>query len=843
MAAPANRIVIGLDYGTTYTGKFVKAHDELELNIHQESLSWPNGDQEKVPSAISYEAGADGERQWGFAIRESSLKWQWTKLKLDEQTIPEELRLMLSAIQAYCRSSEEIVADYLQHIQEYLKAELNEYFGREVVNIIPIDLVVTVPAVWSDKAKNRTCHTLKDAGFDKRNFPGLREITLMSEPEAAALHTARWMLDREDDDALVIGDCFVICDAGGGTVDCISYRVKQVDPYLQLEEIAVGTGAECGATFIDGRFSKWVEERVGPQNFQMINPEIGGDIGSQNTLQPAMGVLMVNFETVKRAFDGSEMTTFVPLPRIIEDIPDDPVKGIQDGELRMTKPSLDQAVQLVKGQVAQVQFKRLKPRYIFLAGGFGESPLLRKELHHYARQQRINLKTVDRPWLAVVLGAVQKGCEVQHQNTVYLRKCRKHYGISSSQPFSAYEHLEDNAYDDPFDGEKKAREQMTWLVQKGDALLSDTPKFASVEVIRRFGLRDSRKFKTRVVISDDDDVAHKSYTDIPSNKRESFFLIYDLSEVEDSYFQRSRAGRNGQPYFTAAMEIGIMITENDIRFSQHLEFNRMSFSSSSSHSTSVSPSATATATSTAFANSNATNSNNDTLLAVTLVNSTTEEWGLDPLPAANITFINGTLTNGTLINGKVFNGTIINGTTIVERTQPTTIGTVPLVSFIYMIMSILIIIFMTPKSIQWAKAAAGEPHRYAPDLRPGFLSHQEFVKRLHDRYPGEPATPPLPSYAETVLRDKSKPIGSEELRECRDLIRAKFALDVEAYNLRDVPASAQYIVAEKRARSRGALEDIRKRVVGWKAARSQWSDDEWHYIEAIDRGLGEMWAR
>lgn len=38
------------------------------------------------------------------------------------------------------------------------------------------------------------------------------------------------------------GDAFVVCDAGGGTVDLISYAVEQVVPNLKVKELVPGTG-------------------------------------------------------------------------------------------------------------------------------------------------------------------------------------------------------------------------------------------------------------------------------------------------------------------------------------------------------------------------------------------------------------------------------------------------------------------------------------------------------------------------------------------------------------------------------------------------------------------------
>lgn len=38
------------------------------------------------------------------------------------------------------------------------------------------------------------------------------------------------------------GDTFVLCDCGGGTVDLITYEVKETEPYLKLGEAVEGSG-------------------------------------------------------------------------------------------------------------------------------------------------------------------------------------------------------------------------------------------------------------------------------------------------------------------------------------------------------------------------------------------------------------------------------------------------------------------------------------------------------------------------------------------------------------------------------------------------------------------------
>ena len=43
-----------------------------------------------------------------------------------------------------------------------------------------------------------------------------------------------------------VGDAFVLCDAGGGTVDLISYEITKLEPRLELKELVTGKGkSQC----------------------------------------------------------------------------------------------------------------------------------------------------------------------------------------------------------------------------------------------------------------------------------------------------------------------------------------------------------------------------------------------------------------------------------------------------------------------------------------------------------------------------------------------------------------------------------------------------------------------
>jgi hypothetical protein len=54
-------------------------------------------------------------------------------------------------------------------------------------------------------AKNSTYRAVTRAGFNRKYFPALKEVMMISEPEAAAVYTARYMREMKQEDFLEVG--------------------------------------------------------------------------------------------------------------------------------------------------------------------------------------------------------------------------------------------------------------------------------------------------------------------------------------------------------------------------------------------------------------------------------------------------------------------------------------------------------------------------------------------------------------------------------------------------------------------------------------------------------------
>lgn len=156
-------MTIGIAYGVVTT---TDGREDLEQFPYSE---WRRGGgAEKVPSEISYSATPNNEAQWGYDIAPRSVKFAWTKLELDQQERPDELELILKALEGmqyldpnhdqeanrflsyFSKDQVDIVAEYLTRVREYVRDHPPHGFHQAFLSVTPVDLVVTVPAVGDD---------------------------------------------------------------------------------------------------------------------------------------------------------------------------------------------------------------------------------------------------------------------------------------------------------------------------------------------------------------------------------------------------------------------------------------------------------------------------------------------------------------------------------------------------------------------------------------------------------------------------------------------------------------------------------------------------------------------
>ncbi|KAF3035359.1 hypothetical protein E8E11_002700 [Didymella keratinophila] len=567
------RLIIGLDYGTTYTGmSFCEASidGDNKENAIQIVHDWPSehtkiGTKEKVPSEVTYQKEG---LLWGSKIPPNVQRHMWTKLELEDKPVGEAARVQKetsSTALGLHKKPVDIIADYLGQVKAHVMQVFDQKYDKELWRTLPITLVATMPAVWSDKAKAHTREAIDKAGFNPAQFPGLKNIVDATEPECAAIYMMHSLRDTVYDTKFNTGDGFIVCDMGGGTIDLISYKVLKSEP-TRIEEATVGSGAQCGGTFVDRAFLKWLEGRLGTPDFISIVGCRADALPRTMLNKKAARTLQYFLLGVKPGFSGTQNYT-IPLPNPLSAIEDDEERGIEDGEIKITRygspprggleadndsedlikiflESVAGVLQLLNQQYSQAKrSKKIDLKYVFLVGGFSDSPYMFKKIHEWAVAHQVKAVRPNYVWSAVVRGAVVKGLQGDKTNIVATRKNRRHYGTSVAEVFDSRKHSESDAYFDQYNGTKRANNQMEWLLKQGKDLPTSGAAHAKLSMCTSFWLNEKRESSLTLRASNN--------TKTPKRLDSGVFTVarvtVDLSAVADEEFE-IRKSPSGKKY-------------------------------------------------------------------------------------------------------------------------------------------------------------------------------------------------------------------------------------------------------------------------------------------------------
>ncbi|KAF5652168.1 Hsp70 chaperone protein [Fusarium sp. NRRL 25303] len=462
-------LVLGIDFGTTYSGIAwcrVGENNEIKFTTNWKKPRFAQGDKQKVPSAIFYHHLNDEDPEWGATTPQDDTVLRWLKLLLvDEKDLPDHIRhsvqlktaraLMLKAN----KTPVQILGDYLRQLWRHCRENIIRAEGRRMMRISTIHLVVALPAIWPYYVRSRMTEALGHAGLLNITKAGHTTLDFISEPEAAALTCLKENADRFN---VRVGDHFVICDAGGGTV----------------------ASGLCGAVFLDEEFLKLLKEmipleaqnRLDKQTFPKIM-ESDWESGLKSSFCKSSGDLPLQL-----SYNNPVDTDFFPSKLNID------VSKIRE---KVFDPVVEQVKQLVQKQVDAVKHKYKKKQkailfFVILVGGFGRSLYLHQHLQD-AVGNRVDVLQQDgeKPWTAVLRGAVLHGlARTNHTSsikvTVASRVSRYSYGtLVNISPFDAKDHDAKDRVWDAVLQEFLAVEQTQWFVEIGSSVSAYDPVCAS----------------------------------------------------------------------------------------------------------------------------------------------------------------------------------------------------------------------------------------------------------------------------------------------------------------------------------------------------------------------------
>ncbi|KAF2258543.1 hypothetical protein CC78DRAFT_621736 [Lojkania enalia] len=458
-------MIIAIDFGTTFSGVCWTWSGDLQ-HVHTVQ-SWDDDtDSAKVPSRIQFDGRVP--IAWGFGLEESRTTFEWFKLILDYENLPLEIQSSQRVQQAHnklaqwsgedpTKAAVKVTARYLRMLWKHAIAVIRNQEGQTWIDGMSCKVVITRPAIWSNKASARTRKAAEWAILREQGPFASIDMQMISEPEAAAQAILQAPAVARRPDVTRPGDIYLICDAGGGTVDVISYTVRTLNP-LKLDECVEGNGDLCGAIFVDDAFERDLQIKVGQQNWATLSND------------ERTRVLDHWERNIKRRFDPTRT-----LRRVI-DVPEfGSFTYTHDNIAGLFHTSCTKARVLVKQQVDQILLRGTLPKAIVLVGGMGSSKYLAHLLKaEYADRIEIRHSTGFDTWSAVCRGAVMAVVEY----VVVSRISRLHYGFSYDAVYDANdpEHTIDRVIWDHHEQRNLVAGKMEWVVNKGESIEHINPK-------------------------------------------------------------------------------------------------------------------------------------------------------------------------------------------------------------------------------------------------------------------------------------------------------------------------------------------------------------------------------
>lgn len=316
-----------------------------------------------------------------------------------------------------------LTIDFLKELRKRAAQEIDESKILDPFEELAVEWVITVPAIWSEQAKDLTIFCAQKAG--------LGTPKIITEPEAAMIHVLQ---NLQSTGALEIGNAYTVCDAGGGTVDLITYKITSIEP-LRVEELTEGDGDRCGGVYVTRQFRNYIVKNYAELHFW--------------TEEHTTAAVEAFESNVKRKFDDRDEIVVVKVPR---------VNDYNKGTIRIHKhkvfiPSADiramfskvcsPIAQLIKEQYYRAKRKDTSVTAVVLVGGFSESPYLQQYLEREIATVDKATKVIkpDNGWSAIVRGALSRALPIltskQHFPQVTSRIARRYFGITSSRPVQA----------------------------------------------------------------------------------------------------------------------------------------------------------------------------------------------------------------------------------------------------------------------------------------------------------------------------------------------------------------------------------------------------------------------
>ncbi|KAL3466064.1 hypothetical protein BJX64DRAFT_284995 [Aspergillus heterothallicus] len=360
-----------------------------------------------LPSKIAF--GRKENRLWNGETDSTVPGYTWSKILLDTRYHHRNYKagLMRNLVEAgfFRLNPGHGRRQFIAHFLTKLHSKIVEGLLHAYPSVdLPIEFWFSIPAVWSESARNRMDDAITAAGYRKRSQDS---VFMVSEAEAAAicLHEQLHASNATAGNTLN----FLVSDCGGGTTDITTFSIRGTT----RKQITASVGLECAGAEVDCRILAHLEKTLGASFVNaMRQPEI-------------ISQVMENVEKAKIQFTGTEPIE-ISLPTGLYTVKVQDMQRIFDGVI-------DQIIHRVLRQLtteARCESASIA-KTVFLVGGFGQSVYLRRRLEVSIRGHSNLVWPQEYEPHLVAQGATLRGLISAHAESGVVRSS---YGLESVLP-------------------------------------------------------------------------------------------------------------------------------------------------------------------------------------------------------------------------------------------------------------------------------------------------------------------------------------------------------------------------------------------------------------------------
>ncbi|XP_048777505.2 heat shock 70 kDa protein 12A-like isoform X2 [Ostrea edulis] len=446
-------VIAAIDFGTTYSG-YAFAMNSSDTKIQLPTWAGSETMTNKAPTAVLFkpdksffkfghdaitymEDNPDGEDLDFFYFFHDfkMLLYRTENLSLNTKIQDVTGQKYLPAIVVF--------SSVIRYFTDHLISNLFNRFGGSSLEMTDIFWVITVPAIWSLKAKYFMREAAEQAGIP------VKQLAIALEPEAASVlcRTVEVYVSSNDGmEGVKKSPCsipdnstYLVIDIGGGTVDITLHQVR---PGRGLRELYQASGGDYGGNQVNKRFLEFITKLFGEEVIEAVKQKHPSDWVEIHN----------NFEHKKRA-----STKFDDQDKIVIRFPvtfDQAYKSLMntnfqerikrmgyEGQITLKKDKLILTCKIfksffefslsgIKKCIERVLEHGHNTNTIMFVGGFAESPYLIDMLRKYFCNYKVLVP--EDPSLVVLRGAVLFGFD---PTIIQSRICRYTYGIANQRPF------------------------------------------------------------------------------------------------------------------------------------------------------------------------------------------------------------------------------------------------------------------------------------------------------------------------------------------------------------------------------------------------------------------------